>query len=86
MAKHKRHIAVKPHFRAPPGARGKPAPMPGPNEFDAGQEQQMRQGAAASRLGPQMGPQPPDDGLSPASRNIATPQRGAPPDMDMDGV
>ncbi len=52
----KRHKAKK---RSPPverpHARGI---MPGPNEFDAGQEQSMRAGARASRMPP---PMPEDD-------------------------
>lgn len=38
--------------KRPPGP--KPAAMPGPNEFDAGQEQAMRAGARQSRMPPPM--------------------------------
>jgi hypothetical protein len=51
-----RRVAVKPHSRAPRGSLPPKAPMPGPNEFDADQEQAMRQGAG----GPPSMP-PPDD-------------------------
>jgi hypothetical protein len=52
----KRHIEVKPHVRRPPGPRSpKPAdvaPAPGPNEFDADQEQAMRAGRRQANMPP----------------------------------
>lgn len=47
-----RRIAVPAHSRAAPMRKPPAAPMPGPNEFDAGQEQSMRAGARNARLAP----------------------------------
>jgi hypothetical protein len=54
-----RRVKVKPHHRRPAGSLPPRAPMPGPNEFDAGQEQAMRHGARAARMAPP--PVPGDD-------------------------
>lgn len=55
----KTHIEVRPHKRRAPGPRAPSAsqlaPSPGPNEFDAGQEQAMRQGQRQANM-----PAPPD--------------------------
>jgi hypothetical protein len=63
----KRHIEVKPHVRRPPGPRApKPAdltPAPGPNEFDADQEQAMRQGQRQANMAPPAGEPDGDEGI-----------------------
>ena len=56
-----RRIKVKKHHRKPPGTLPPRAPMPGPNEFDAGQEQRMRQGARAARMNTNPAPSAPGD-------------------------
>lgn len=49
-----RAIKVKPHVRRPPAPRGSApaAPQVGPNVFDAGQEQAMRQGQRQANMAP----------------------------------
>lgn len=49
-----RRISVSKHHRKPPSHKPKhhSAPMPGQHEFNADEEQSMRQGARASRMPP----------------------------------
>lgn len=63
MAKKHHRIPVNSHTRSRPQRRPAappPTPMPGQNEFDADQEQAMRQGVRASLAG-QGGMQSPGD-------------------------
>lgn len=60
--KHKKKHAPPPMMKRP-AAAPPPSPMPGPNEFDAGQEQAMRAGARQSRMPPAGPPDEDMDGM-----------------------